>query len=477
MTFRTIPAEKAQHKRLDWLGEILSDGLTHPNSWWRSGGGSRRASLLRHGDRNRRYAAPATAVGATLGNLSPRRAWVRQPYPFARRLRDRYRLLVASSSARLAVTGPPLAALAAGAPGEAVRPVMLDPQGLRTGAAFGTSVAISGNVAVVGAPLQAGGVAYVYTREQGHWRQTAELRGADTRPGDFFGGAVAANSGIIVVGADAHGHDAGRAYVFTEDGRRWRQSAELSSRGPQRTGGFGVSVAVGAGTIVVGAPLPVGAIFVFTRDRRGWHQSANLRPRGARADTTFGFSVAAFGPLVVVGDPGYMGGAGRAYMFSATRHGWGQIAHLSGLDIKSGDNFGFSVAAGAGHVLVGAPWHRAGAAYVFSRAHGDWRQTGVMTGRTTRPGDQFGYSVALGPGLAVIGAPRQGAGAAYVFSPSGQGWRETAEITRPDAVHSYFGAAEAVSRTTIVSGANAYHAGVGAAWVATAAPGYFTLGR
>ena len=74
------------------------------------------------------------------------------------------------------------------------------------------------------APL-GGGVAYVYTREAGAWRQAAELRGSDTQLGDFFGGAVAVAGTTIVVGADNH-DGTGAAYVFTMDSWGWSQRAD-----------------------------------------------------------------------------------------------------------------------------------------------------------------------------------------------------------------------------------------------------------
>ena len=82
--------------------------------------------------------------------------------------------------------------------------VTLDPVGLRAGAGFGTSVAAAGAHWWSCAPMLGGGVAYVYTREAGAWRQSAELRASDTQAGDFFGGAVAVTGTTIVVGADNH---------------------------------------------------------------------------------------------------------------------------------------------------------------------------------------------------------------------------------------------------------------------------------
>ena len=323
----------------------------------------------------------------------------------------------------------------------------LTPRACGPGLGSGPRSPRQGQHCVVGAPLLGGGVAYVYTREAGAWRQAAELRGSDTQPGDFFGGAVAVAGTTIVVGADNH-DNTGVAYVFTRDGSGWHQSAELAGAGDRPGSGFGYSVAMGVGTIVVGAPMPVlgtGTAYVFTQDRRGWHQVAELRAKDAPVDGFFGFSVAASGPVAVVGDPGDMGGAGRVYVFSTASGGWGRTAELAGRDTQAGDNFGFSVAGSAGRVLVGAPWHRAGAAYVFGASGRGWRQTGEVTGRGTQPSDKFGWSVALGPGLAAVGAPGHNTGRAYLFSQTWWGWRQTAELAGPTAPGSYFGTASAVS--------------------------------
>ena len=126
---------------------------------------------------------------------------------------------------------PGLVALAraAGLSGPAMPALkVLGPGGLPAGAGFGTSVAGTGALLVVGAPTLAGGRAYVYSRQAGGWRQTAELRGSGTQAGDFFGGAVAIAAGTTVVGAGDH-DDAVRGHVFTRGRRAWHQTAELAS--------------------------------------------------------------------------------------------------------------------------------------------------------------------------------------------------------------------------------------------------------
>ena len=369
----------------------------------------------------------------------------------------------------LALTGSSAPALAVGPAGPVVAAlVVLDPVGLRAGAAFGTSVATAGSLIVIGAPMLGGGVAYVYRRGAGAWRESAQLRAPDTRAGDFFGGAVAITGTTIVVGADNH-DNAGAAYVFAKGSSGWHLTAELAGAEGRPGSGFGYSVAIGAGTIVVGAPTPVlgtGTAYVFRKARDGWRSVAELRPEDAPVGGFFGFSVAASGPEAVVGEPGDMDGAGRAFVFSSTSGGWGQTAELVGRDTQAGDNFGFSVAEGAGQVLVGAPWHRAGAAYVFKASVGGWRQSAKIPGGA-RPGDEFGWSVALGPGLVAVGAPGQEAGRAYLFGPALSGWRQTAELRGPSAPDGYFGTATALSGEAVVIGANGWRAGMGAAWATT----------
>jgi FG-GAP repeat len=374
--------------------------------------------------------------------------------------------LPSAAVAILALMGSSAPALAAGPSGPVVAAlVVLDPVGLRAGAAFGTSVATAGPLMVVGAPMLGGGVAYVYRRGAGGWRESAQLRAPDTHAGDFFGGAVAITGTTIVVGADNH-DNTGAAYVFAKEGPGWHLSAELAGADDRPGRGFGYSVAIGAGTIVVGAPTPAlgtGTAYVFRRGRYGWRSAAELRPEFAPLGGFFGFSVAASGPEAVIGEPGDMDGAGRAFVFSSTSGRWAQSAELVGRGTRAGDNFGFSVAEGPGQVLVGAPWHRAGAAYVFRASVGGWRQSAEISG-DDRPGDEFGWSVALSPGLVAVGAPGQEAGQAYLFSQAIAGWQQSAELFGPSAPDGYFGAATAVSGTAVVIGASGWRAGTGAAW-------------
>jgi len=92
---------------------------------------------------------------------------------------------------------------------------------------FGISVAIHGDVAVIGASkgnmdggLWNTGSAYVFQRnDDNDWTQVSKLQGHDTAPNDHFGAAVAMDRNTLVVGAfylDWEGMDfeSGSAYMF-----------------------------------------------------------------------------------------------------------------------------------------------------------------------------------------------------------------------------------------------------------------------
>jgi hypothetical protein len=97
---------------------------------------------------------------------------------------------------------------------------------------FGSSVAISGSTIIVGSPSVASGTggAYVFTKTAGSWHQVAELRGPGTAAGDGFGSSVAISGDTIVVGAPDHANGSGRAYVFAESRTGWGHAAQLKGR-------------------------------------------------------------------------------------------------------------------------------------------------------------------------------------------------------------------------------------------------------
>ena len=90
---------------------------------------------------------------------------------------------------------------------------------------FGFSMAVSGNTAVVGAVFEVAGgsvagAAYVFQRDEGgaaNWGEVKKLTASDAQAGDEFGVSVAVGGDTAIIGApldDAGGIEAGAAYDF-----------------------------------------------------------------------------------------------------------------------------------------------------------------------------------------------------------------------------------------------------------------------
>ena len=147
---------------------------------------------------------------------------------------------------------------------------------------FGFSVAIEGNT-LVGGALQytpiisqpAYGAAYVYEFNGSSWVSQGRLTASDGAQFDRFGYSVAVSNNVVAVGAreddTAVGGDTGSAYIFTRSGTTWTQVQKLTPNDPFNGDRFGVSVALSAGNLVIGAaekalssPSGQGAVYYFT---------------------------------------------------------------------------------------------------------------------------------------------------------------------------------------------------------------------
>jgi hypothetical protein len=351
---------------------------------------------------------------------------------------------------------------------------------------LGWSVAVDGDTAVVGAPFDetaAGfdaGSAYVFVRSGTAWTQQAKLTpsaGADFE--DHFGFSVAVDGDTAVVGAPLDGtagFRAGAAYVFVRSGTTWSQQAKLTAADAADNDNFGQSVAVAGDTAVVGAPADTtpagtqaGSAYVFVRSGTAWTQQAKLTAFDGAAFDNFGLSVAVAGDTAVVGRPsdetapGF--NTGSAYVFVRSGTAWTQQAKLTASDGAAFDQLGWSVALAGDTAVVGAPFddtaaEDAGSAYVFVRSGTAWTQQAKLTASDGAAFDNFGRSVAVAGDRAVVGAPfddtprGSSAGSAYAFVRSGTTWTQRAKATAPDgAAGDQFGYSVALTATAAVAGA------------------------
>jgi len=379
---------------------------------------------------------------------------------------------------------------------------------------LGLSVAISGETVVVGALYAASGNtggAYVYVKPAGGWgnmTQTALLIPSDGTYCDSFGTSVAISGDTIVVGAPqtlCNSNLPGKAYVFVKPAGGWKgtlnQTAELtiSSRESQ-TAALGNSISISGDTVVVGAPganpqgTP-GAAYVFVKPTGGWkneNETAKLTSSDGLNGDQLGYSVSLDGEDVVAGAPYATIGSnqkqGAAYVFVKPPDGWKNATQTAKLTAEYGaakDLLGYSVSIDGRTAVAGAPYatagdsSNAGAAYVFVEPSGGWKnttQTAKLTeagsGQGESAGDALGSSVAIRGGVIAAGAADysrgfplggggglafSGEGAVFIFTESSGGWKTASskiKATGSDArYYSALGSCVAVDGNTIVTGA------------------------
>ena len=236
---------------------------------------------------------------------------------------------------------------------------------------YGESVSIFRTTAIIGVSKDDDnnkneGSAYIYVREGDDWRQQAKIVPDDLGGSDSFGEAVDIRESTAVIGAPGHTPGgvrfAGAAYIYVREGGTWRQHAKLTADDGAKADRFGSSVAIGSGTIVIGAPAhdtdqgkDAGAAYVYVRDGNQWKLQTKLTPGVGGKNDQFGFSVATNGNIVIVGAKGRSErapAAGAAYSFVRTDGRWEEKKKVLPDDQDQKINFGGSVAINGNTVAV-----------------------------------------------------------------------------------------------------------------------------
>ncbi len=339
---------------------------------------------------------------------------------------------------------------------------------------FGFSVAIDGDIAVVGAYLKGNGEAYVYTRTGTTWSSGTALVPLaaydDCQYCQQFGRSVAVSGITIVIGSifdngSFNGTAAGAAYVIMRDSSgAWQHASTQNNVNGKGTLGeglliaslpgtfgfinpdgaeneaFGSAVAIDGGTIIVGAENAnhtdgtgvftkgdgvvqgngTGAAYLFEFTDSEWKIVQKVTPGLAPGSTSkFGHSVDLQDNRAIIGayveGPG-TSAAGAAYIFQRSAPGasWTLFDKLQP-SANSSALAGTSVAVDGANVLVGAPG--VNTAYLYDLGIADPATALNVSGTSN-----FGQSVAIsmdseGVDTFVVGAPGSGAGSAFVFVP------------------------------------------------------------
>jgi FG-GAP repeat len=288
------------------------------------------------------------------------------------------------------------------------QPLRLEPSDVTDFMQFGASVAVGGRTVLVGAasgdgagPSSVTGTAYLFDAVTG--AQRFELTPSDPVRLGNFGGSVALSGNLAAVGASAElsrfGQlDQGSAYLF--DATTGRQLLSLSAPDTAPLGEmFGSAVAVGGNTLVVGARGDAhagdnsGAAYVF--DAATGRQLFKLTPSDGHVNQAFGYSAAVSGNTAIIG-----AGDG-AYLFDLTTGG--QLFKLAASDGATLAGNGVGLVDISGNRAIAGAFtddKGAGAAFVFDATTG--RQLLKLTPPNPVSNGLFGETVAISGDLALV---------------------------------------------------------------------------
>ena len=343
---------------------------------------------------------------------------------------------------------------------------------------FGYSVAVSGDVAIIGAPLDDAGAVYAFVRNGERWEGYAKLTASDAAGGgDSFGNSVAISGDVAIVGAPFEGFDEnnagywpGAAYVFVRNGGIWEEQAKLTASNDDTEYEFGPcfgwSVAISGDVAIVGAPFGddagdfSGAAYIFARNGDMWVQKKKLTASDVAAYNFFGYSVATDGNIAIVGSLG----DDSVHVFAHNGVTWEEQVRLTASDATAGDEFGISVAISGNMVIVGADGDNdaSGSAYVFINNGNTWEEQAKLTASDAASGDRFGWSVAISGDVAIVGSTSERtdygdwSGSAYIKYYNGCS-QETMELSDNSLTLNVETGLKPVSTSLMVEGFHPLH--------------------
>jgi choice-of-anchor B domain-containing protein len=259
------------------------------------------------------------------------------------------------------------------------------------------------------APALPAGAVFAFKRGgngQYVYHSTIAAADAASSAGDRFGSSIALAGNLALIGAGGQSNGAGIVHEFALDADAWKSARTFAPIGAQgSTAAFGTLVSMNGDQAVVSAPGEAGgygAVYVFRKvaqqvGRGGgpppapgaqpptnmvWTEISRLAaPAGSRADR-FGSSIATTDKEVWVGAPG-AGGAGRVFVFNGGAAGF-QIdgLRLVGPAWTDPINAGTAISLRGNVAAVGATSANRGGGglFIYERdGFGGWREQPMMT--------------------------------------------------------------------------------------------------
>lgn len=359
---------------------------------------------------------------------------------------------------------------------------------------LGNAVAIdsTGNYGIAGAynygsPSGSAGKVTFLKRSGNNWTNLGEAQSSDVALGDQFGYSVAIDGDLAVVGAwaDDAGSNTnnGSVYIFKRTNDVYSQVAKID--GPASNNAlFGKSVAIIGNVVFAGASGfngNTGKAFTYITADGGTTWTAGLDYTGSTSGELFGESISAStkaggGSTLAIGSPGDSLSRGAVTVYDNDTDDWSvggsatvTNTKLTGTQDASGDKFGESLQVLDNSLIIGVPYSdfntiQGGLAYnfVYSNINNSWSEQSIVQPDSPVNYERFGSSVSISntsqyPGnttldTVLVGAPG-GLGSAYglYWDTSNNRYEQLTKFA--DSTNIAFGSSVAVVGNTGLVGA------------------------
>lgn len=268
---------------------------------------------------------------------------------------------------------------------------IIEPDTLVTGILFGASIAVEGNTIAIGAPWQLytdgpftslAGAVYIFTRSGTTWSQQVMLTPNNLNIGDAFGHNLDLFNDTLVVsspgersdakgingdGSDNSIKDSGAVYVFKGAGPSWNQEAYIKS--DVAITGYGKKLALYGNTLAV-TSINEDKVYIYSNVSGSWTKDSEVQPNiAASFNQSFGSSIGLYKNTLIVGSvrqssdaTGINGnqagtgklGSGAAYVFARNGNSWTEEAFIKASNADAGDGFGNMVSIFEDNIAISA---------------------------------------------------------------------------------------------------------------------------
>ncbi len=331
---------------------------------------------------------------------------------------------------------------------------------------FGNSVAIEGEISVIGVAAEnnRSGAVYVNKYDGLNWIRIARLMPSDSSIDAEFGYSVDIEGDVITVGskkAQNFGVSTGSVYIYEKSGLEWTSSTEtakLSASIGTTNLALGVSVCIDGDVIVAGASghnTTLGAVYVYVKPGANWTNMTETAILTSSSMNThsLGRSVSIHNNIIVSGAPltrvPFLP-SGAAYIFEKPVSGWQnatEIAEFASPDPGFFESFGQFVDVYDSTVVISEPADQFndpsyGSVFVVEKVGGTWTQIARWPGTILNSNTGMGLSIYKNTiAVAIAPPPGQSSGNIAIYENDGSGWTDSTESTLIDA-----------SYTTVLSG-------------------------